>query len=83
MLAASTEPYAEEWSVMDYDNAPGALGETDDLDMLIAVQQAVEEHGETAVRAALANYYHTEEALDASKTGSSSGMTAIRLSSHT
>jgi antirestriction protein len=69
MLAASPEPYAEEWIVMDYDDAPGELGETSDLDMLIAVQQAVEEHGETAVRAALANYYRTEEALDALENG--------------
>jgi antirestriction protein len=69
MLAASAEPYAEEWIVMDYDDAPGALGETSDLDMLVAVQQAVEEHGETPVRAALANYYRTEEALDALANG--------------
>ena len=37
--------------------------------MLVAVQHAVEEHGETAVKAALANYYHTEEALDALANG--------------
>jgi antirestriction protein len=69
MLAASTEPCAEDWIVMDYDDAPGELGETSDLDMLVAVQQAIEEHGETPVKAALANYYHTEEALDALANG--------------
>ena len=69
MKAASPEPYAEEWIVMDYDDAPGKLGETSDVEMLVEIQQALEEYGETPVQAALANFYRPDEALSALENG--------------
>lgn len=43
VLKASPMPNAEEWAVHDYDNFPN-LGEYPDLDKIIEVQEAINEH---------------------------------------
>ena len=46
---------AEEWAIHDYDDFPN-LGEYPDLDKLIQVQEAIDEHGKHVVNAFLENW---------------------------
>lgn len=45
MLKASKDPYAEEWSIHDFESMPD-LGENPDLKTVVEMAMAVEEHGE-------------------------------------
>jgi len=55
VLKFSPIPGAEEWAIHDYDDFPN-LGEYPDLDKLIQVQEAIDEHGKYVVHAFLENW---------------------------
>tara|TARA_R100000426_G_scaffold20530_2_gene17647 strand:- start:5 stop:526 length:522 start_codon:yes stop_codon:yes gene_type:complete len=55
VLKSSPIKGAEEWAVHDYDDFPN-LGEYPDLDKLIQVQEAIDEHGKYVVHAFLENW---------------------------
>lgn len=47
MLAASSEPIAEEWAIHDFDNfGPLRLNEYESLGTVVGLAQGIEEHGE-------------------------------------
>ena len=55
VLKSSPIQGAEEWAIHDYDSFPN-LGEYPDLDKLIQVQEAIDEHGKYVVNAFLENW---------------------------
>ena len=55
VLKSSPIKGAEEWAIHDYDSFPN-LGEYPDLDKLIQVQGAIDEHGQYVVNAFLENW---------------------------
>jgi len=55
VLKSSPIQGAEEWAIHDYDSFPN-LGEYPDLDKLIQVQEAIDEHGQYVVNAFLENW---------------------------
>ncbi len=62
MLTESKQENAEEWSIHDYDNFP-SMGENPDLDELVTMAEALEEHGD-AFRAWMDNSSSNRDVSD-------------------
>jgi antirestriction protein len=49
MLAASTEPYAEEWAIHDHEGFGSLIGECTSFDRVAILAELIEEHGDAFI----------------------------------